>query len=258
MTLVTFNYILFFVVGICFGSFMNVLVYRIPKGISLSNPPSTCPSCNNKLKWYHNIPLISWLFLKARCGFCGDRISSIYPILEFLTGLLGIYIYWIGTHYTSQNIYQISFTFFFFYLYLAMSIIDYKTHLVADILNIPAALIAIFLIGNNYHNFLNNFYLWLAIGAFFYVFVLKIYSKIRGLQVMGEGDIPILMGMGALLGLQGFLLALFISALSGGVLYFIDKKHELPFIPALAIGTFITFNLEYIFGIKSLFFFLGH
>jgi len=257
MTLDTFYYILFFIVGLCFGSFMNVLIYRIPNEMNLSNPPSTCPSCKNKLKWFHNIPILSWIFLKGKCGFCKEKISLIYPGVELFSGLLAVYIYWIGTHFTNQELWQIFLTFVFFYLYLAMSIIDYKTNLVSDLLNVPAAIISIFLIGHNWQDFLTNFYIFIGIGIFFYIFVIKIYSKLRGIQVMGEGDVPILMGMGALLGIEGFLLALFISALSGIVLYLIDRKHELPFIPALAIGTFITFNLEYIFGIKSLFFFLS-
>ncbi len=79
--------------GLSFGSFLNVLIYRIPNEISVISPPSSCPECGNELKWYHNIPIFSWLFLKGRCGFCGEKISVKYPVVELANGVIWLLLY---------------------------------------------------------------------------------------------------------------------------------------------------------------------
>ncbi len=87
-------YILFvFVLGSCVGSFLNVLVWRLPRGESLLYPPSHCPKCNKTLKWYDNIPVIGWLKLHGRCRFCNQPISPRYPIVEAVTGVLFVFYY---------------------------------------------------------------------------------------------------------------------------------------------------------------------
>ncbi len=85
-----FYYIIFmiFVIGACFGSFANVVVLRAFSGESIVLPPSKCPHCHNKLKWYHNIPILSYLFLRGKCGFCSAKISPQYPLVEFTVGVL--------------------------------------------------------------------------------------------------------------------------------------------------------------------------
>ncbi len=74
-----------FVLGACIGSFFNVLIYRMPKGESVVSPGSRCPSCGTPIKWYHNIPVVSYLFLKGRCAYCGAKISPRYVLVEVLT-----------------------------------------------------------------------------------------------------------------------------------------------------------------------------
>src|SRR6056297_1063067 len=78
--------ILFFVFGLIFGSFFNVLIYRIPVNKSLFKPSSHCINCGNSLKWYMNIPVFSYIFLKGKCYYCGAKISLIYPSVELITG----------------------------------------------------------------------------------------------------------------------------------------------------------------------------
>jgi leader peptidase (prepilin peptidase)/N-methyltransferase len=75
-------------VGLCVGSFMNVVVYRVPRHESLSSPPSRCPRCGTGIKWYDNIPVASWLLLRGRCRSCDAAISVRYPLIELATGLL--------------------------------------------------------------------------------------------------------------------------------------------------------------------------
>jgi leader peptidase (prepilin peptidase) / N-methyltransferase len=78
----------FFLLGAVFGSFFNVLIYRLPRGMNIAWPPSHCPACNHRIRWYDNVPILSWLLLRGRCRDCKARISARYPLIEALTGLL--------------------------------------------------------------------------------------------------------------------------------------------------------------------------
>jgi leader peptidase (prepilin peptidase)/N-methyltransferase len=82
-----------FAVGACIGSFFNVVVYRLPRGLSLISPPSRCPKCETPLAWYDNIPVFGWIFLGGKCRYCRERISPRYPIVEAITGLLFVFYY---------------------------------------------------------------------------------------------------------------------------------------------------------------------
>lgn len=86
MLLLTFLFVL--VYGACVGSFLNVVVYRVPAGVSLLHPPSSCPACGSRIAWYDNVPVLAWLWLKGRCRACGTRISMRYPIVEAATAAL--------------------------------------------------------------------------------------------------------------------------------------------------------------------------
>ena len=82
-----------FVLGACVGSFLNVVIHRLPKGMSLLTPPSHCPYCKTRLHWYDNIPVIGWIYLRGKCRYCGHRISPRYPIIEAITGGLFVFYY---------------------------------------------------------------------------------------------------------------------------------------------------------------------
>lgn len=92
----TYILIIIFIFGITIGSFLNVCIYRIPRGESISFPPSHCTVCKNRLKPYHLIPIFSYLFLRGKCAYCGEKISIRYPIIEFLNGLLWVFLYYIS------------------------------------------------------------------------------------------------------------------------------------------------------------------
>src|SRR5436190_6443584 len=77
-----------FALGACIGSFLNVVVWRLPRNESLVTPPSRCPKCGHKLAWFDNIPVFGWIFLRGKCRYCGEPISPRYPIVEAITGLL--------------------------------------------------------------------------------------------------------------------------------------------------------------------------
>src|SRR5438094_444220 len=87
-------YIIFlFALGACIGSFLNVVVWRLPRGESLISPPSRCPQCGTKLAWYDNFPVFGWLWLRGRCRYCAAPISARYPTIEFLTGAIFVFYY---------------------------------------------------------------------------------------------------------------------------------------------------------------------
>ncbi|CAN5510335.1 A24 family peptidase [soil metagenome] len=90
-----------FALGACIGSFLNVVVWRLPRGESLSSPPSHCPNCNERLRWYDNIPVIGWLKLKGKCRFCKQPISPRYPIIETLTG--GLFVFYYAMFFMTQT-----------------------------------------------------------------------------------------------------------------------------------------------------------
>ncbi len=83
-----FSAVWVFVFGAIIGSFLNVVVYRLPRGLSLNYPPSRCPKCEHGIRWYHNVPIIGWLMLRGKCYDCGNKISPRYPLVELLTGLM--------------------------------------------------------------------------------------------------------------------------------------------------------------------------
>jgi len=131
--------IAFSILGLLLGSFLNVVILRIPKDESIVFGSSHCPKCKNTLKAWHNIPIISWLFLRGKCAFCKSKISAQYPLIEIISALI---FFSIATKYgVSFPIILISLSFL---MLLALSMIDFKYKMVPDSLNILAMLFAIF------------------------------------------------------------------------------------------------------------------
>ena len=219
-----------FLFGISFGSFMNVLIYRIPEGISVINPPSKCPVCENELKWYHNIPIFSWLFLGGKCGFCKTKISAQYPIIEFINGLL-----WVVIFLKVGLVWYLPFIMLSFSMLLSLSMIDFKYHAVPDNLNFAALIFA--LINPNFLNSLRDG----AIAAFALWLLGFIVSKLAKKEALGEADIIVAGTMAALLGFPGFFIAMFLSAILAIMPSIFAKDTIVPFVPFLALATFITY-----------------
>jgi len=130
--------ILVFIFGTLIGSFLNVVIYRIPKGESIAFPASKCQSCQTPLKWYHNIPIFSWLFLRGKCGFCQERISAQYPIIEFITGIIFVILY-----IKLGLVWYLPFVAASFTALLALVMIDFKYMAVPDNVNFAALLFAL-------------------------------------------------------------------------------------------------------------------
>ncbi len=222
--------------GLLFGSFLNVLILRIPKEESIVFPGSHCTSCNNKLKWWHNIPLFSWLILGGKCHFCKDKISIQYPIIEFLTALLFGLIYYKLEDVTYSFIVGLVFA-----LLLALSLIDLRYKAVPDSLNLAALTLAVFASSAVLTNITNAL---LYAGGFA---LLRFYvSYIVKKEALGEADIMIAATIGAMLGLKLGVMAIFLSAIIALPVFIIirDKDLEVPFIPFLTVALFIVYMFD--------------
>jgi len=251
-----------FVFGLLFGSFLNVVILRIPKAQSVVFGSSHCPTCNTPLKPWHNIPLFSWLFLAGKCSFCKTKISIQYPIIELTSGIIFVVI---------ASKFGLSVPSFFiamsFLMLLALSMIDFKYKMVPDSLNLLAIFFAIVGAWNMNGLLLNLQNALLFAGGFTLLrFTLsyyltssvfraglktqtswnKAYDRTPFIEAMGEGDIMVAATMGALLGVQLTLAAIFLSALLAlPVMLFVRNKSKeeqrVPFVPFLALGTFIVY-----------------
>ena len=251
-----------FIVGIIFGSFLNVVILRIPKEESVVFGGSHCTSCGNQLKPWHNIPLFSWLFLRGKCSFCKTSISMQYPLIELLSGIIFL---------TLADKFGVSLPVFFiglsFLMLLALSVIDFKYKMVPDSLNLLAILFAVigaWSVSGIFVNFQNA--LLFAGGFTLLRFALsyyltssiyraglpsktswnKHYDRTPFIEAMGEGDIMVAATMGALLGAKLALIAIFLSAILAlpVMLTLLSRSAEeqrVPFVPFLALATFIVY-----------------
>ncbi|MBN2782174.1 MAG: prepilin peptidase [Campylobacterales bacterium] len=251
-----------FIFGIVFGSFLNVVILRIPKQESVVFNASHCPKCKNKLKIWHNIPLFSWIFLKGKCGYCNEKISIQYPLIELVSGIIFILL----TLKLGFGLPQLFIAFSFLTL-LALSIIDFRYKMVPDSLNLLAIIFAIFgawSVLGIFENFKNA--LLFAGGFTLLRFALsyyltssvfraglktkttwnKNYDRTPFIEAMGEGDIMVAATMGALLGIELTLVAIFLSAiLALPVMLMLRGKsmeeQRVPYVPFLTLATFIVY-----------------
>jgi len=231
--------IIIFIIGISIGSFLNVVIYRVPKQKSIITPPSSCPNCNTKIKPWHNIPIISWILLKGRCKYCSAKISIRYPIIEFLTGVVAILVY---KKVGNVDIFFVI-NFSIFATLLALSMIDFDYKAVPDSLNLLALTLSFFSSINIIDNFTNAL---IVMGGMSLIRYYVSYFIKR--EAMGEGDIIIGGTMGALLGIKLAIIAIFIASLIAifPSIYNRIKNSdiELPFIPFLAVATFIVWLFD--------------
>ena len=244
-------YLIVFIVGLIFGSFLNVLIHRIPLGISLFNPiGSECPHCQHKIKWYENIPVISYVFLKGKCSNCSERISIIYPVVELTTGVVTVLLVqhqWFDL--------DLILTIALFYTLIVLSFIDFKFKAVPDYLLIIVVILT--LIVGDWKNaliFMGGFVLLELILTFYIQTIKAKITKNKDLEnqrALGEGDMPIAGAIGGLLGIHLGISAIFLGAILALIpaVYglVVKKEIETPFIPFLSLGLFITlitgFNL---------------
>lgn len=219
-----------FIFGTMIGSFLNVVIYRIPKGESIVFPASKCQSCQTPLKWWHNIPLFSWLFLRGKCYFCKEKISAQYPMVELLTGIIFMALY-----FKLGLVWYLPFVAATFAALLALVMIDFEYMAVPDNINFAALIFALvqpeFLMG--------LLYAAIAAGGLYLIGLLSSFIAKR--EAMGGADVIVAGTMGALLGFPNFFVAIFLSAVLAMIPALIWREKGVPFVPFLALATFVTY-----------------
>ncbi len=231
-----------FVLGTLIGSFLNVVVYRLPREESLSFPPSQCPSCGEKLKFYDLFPIVSYIILKGKCRFCGEKISFRYPVVELLTGLIYLYTFSVFGLSSETVLYLIVFS-----LLIPVFLIDFDQTIIPDRLNFGIALVAFLYYfykisqGELTWGGLKNPLFGLLIGGGFFLFIAVVTKG-----AMGGGDIKLMAALGFLFGSESTLLLMFLSFIIGGavslmlILLKIKKRKDyIPFGPFICISALI-------------------
>jgi leader peptidase (prepilin peptidase)/N-methyltransferase len=222
--------------GLAFGSFLNVCIYRLPLGISVVTPRSACPKCKHGIALYDNMPVLSWLILRGRCRYCKAPISPRYLIIEVLTGLFFLACYWYFG-YTLSTLKYCTFGF----LVLGLIFTDAETKLLPDRLTLPGlALGVVFslfvpvndLVGQFLPGMVNlpfsgdisarlvsllDSLLGAAVGASFIYGAGAIYLRWRGKEGMGFGDVKLMAMVGAFLGVKLTVLTIFTASLAGSL-----------------------------------------
>lgn len=258
-----------FILGLLIGSFLNVVIYRVPKmleqdwhlqcahlledeakiaeleakdKITLSSPNSTCPKCQHAIKPWENIPVISYLFLKGKCSQCKSPISLRYPLVELATALLSlITIVYFGASYAGLAALILTWGL------VALTMIDADTQLLPDNMTLP--LLWLGLILNTFNTFTTlESALWGAVFGYLSLWsVYQLFKLLTGKEGMGYGDFKLLAALGAWFGWQSLPIIILVSSVVGAVIGIgmilikgKDKNIPIPFGPYLAIAGWIT------------------
>ena len=244
-----FIYILSLIFGAMIGSFLNVCIYRIPKDISIMWPPSTCPKCKTRIKFYDNIPVLSYLILRGKCRQCKTKISAQYPIIEALTALLTLLVvYNFGlTYWTAVALLTT-------YSLIVLSVIDFKLFIIPDRFSIGLTVLGllVFFINPAFSGSLKTQFLQCLTGgliAFFGLWGLAVIGSMAfKKEAMGGGDIKLIAAVGTLTGITGVISTLIISSFSALVYYAVlailkknPQDKTIPFGPFISICLFIFF-----------------
>lgn len=225
-----------FMLGVCIGSFLNCLIYRLEHNKKITGR-SFCPHCKHKLSWQDLFPVFSFLFLSSKCRYCKKKISWQYPLVEVLTGLVFLLIF----NFSTLNFLNLTFLFYIVSSLIVIFVYDLRHYIIPDKVLFPAIIISLFYNLINWQNIINSL-LAVIIASGFFLFIFLISQG----HWMGFGDVKLAILMGLLLGFPNILVALFLAfffgAIIGVILMGFEKKSlksEIPFGPFLIIGTFI-------------------
>lgn len=263
-----------FIFGLLVGSFLNVVIYRLPKMMArdwqdqcreflasdgnvatlpsnnekhepfnLMVPASTCPHCGHKIRAWENVPIVSFLYLRGKCSSCKSKISPRYPTIELATGLLSVaVIYYIGINWSGLAALALTWSL------IALTMIDIDTYLLPDDITLP--LLWLGLIVNSFSLFTDlPSALWGAVAGYVSLWsVYKLFKLLTGKEGMGYGDFKLLAALGAWMGWQMLPQIILLSSLVGAVIGISmivirgrDKNIPIPFGPYLAIAGWIAF-----------------
>ncbi|MBU2870205.1 A24 family peptidase [Colwellia sp. E2M01] len=256
-------------ISLVIGSFLNVVIYRLPKimeytwyhecrefladevtdikpkemtAITLSKPDSTCPNCNHKIRYYENIPVISWLFLKGKCSNCTTKISARYPLVELSTMLLSLVV---AHHFgpTAETFWVLLLT----WSLISLTMIDFDHMLLPDQITLPLLWLGLLLNINGTFVPLTDAVIGAAVGYMSLFSVFWLFKLLTGKEGMGFGDFKLFAVFGAWLGWQLLPLLILMASVVGaiiGISLLLFKNHNkeqgIPFGPYLAIAGWIT------------------
>jgi len=230
------NVVLFllFLFGIVIGSFLNVCIARIPEGMSIVSPGSRCPRCLTAIRWYDNVPVFGWLWLRGKCRSCGLPISVIYPIVEFVTGAL-----FVGCYLRFGLSPDLVKWLFFSCLLVVLTVTDLLVRILPDLVNWPGTIVGLFfsaaippndgtalmLTMRLFHRIpsprivgLLDGLLGAAFGSLALLGVATAYKAVRGREGMGMGDVKMMAMIGSFLGLRGTFFTMLAGSLLGTVI----------------------------------------
>lgn len=245
MSLQALEFAFLFILGAVLGSFYNVLIYRLPRGISLISPPSHCPHCGKSIGWQDNIPILSYLLLKGRCRHCGAKISPRYLMVEVVSGLLAI----LCRVRFEEALTSLIF-FIFFSILLVASFIDWDTFILPDSLTLGGLAFGLLTSLFREDFSLTESLTGAFLGGFSFLIVYLYYKKLRRMEGLGLGDVKLMAFIGSFAGLWGVLYAVFLGSLLG-LLYALpiivknkSLQFALPFGPFLSLGVFLGVFLD--------------
>lgn len=233
-----------FLFGISFGSFLNVLIYRLPAKQSLTKPPSKCPKCNSRIRFYDNIPIISYIILGGKCRHCKKPISPRYPAIEILSGLLAVLaIYSYGFSVKGIEVVYLSL------IFLAIFFIDLDHTIIPDVFTLSGIVIglAISFVPGSIVGWKHSL-IGIAVGGGSFMLVGIAGEFIFKKEALGFGDVKYAAMVGAFLGWKNLVLMLLVASFLGSVIglaliYFKAKKGQptyIPFGPFLTIGAWVS------------------
>lgn len=229
------------VLGLIWGSFFNVCIFRLPEEKSVVWERSHCRKCKNQLLWYHNIPVLSFLLLKGKCSFCKSAISVQYPIVELTSAFL---FYFLWTQY-GWSWHWLFYTLFVSSL-LVITVIDLHHMIIPDEISLPGIIVGLLAC------FFTHDILWwesllgAALGGGIFLSIALLYEKLAKQEGLGGGDIKLLAMIGAWLGYRSILAVVVISSAAGSVIGLLvmavkkrNAKTAIPFGPFLALGALV-------------------
>ncbi len=229
------------VFGACVGSFLNVCIYRLPRGESIVFPGSRCTSCSRALSWYENLPIVGWLALRGRCRTCQARVSPMYPIVEAITALTfvaGYFMYGL----TLLALVRVLFA----CLLIVLFVTDLQHKILPNVLTLPGIVFG-FVCSLFLPPGWRDSLIGILVGGGVLFAIAEGYYRIRGEEGLGMGDVKLLAMIGAFLGWKLVILTLMLASLSGsiiGVAMIVSKrgdmKYALPFGTFLAIGAVVS------------------
>ena len=227
-------YIIIFLYGIVIGSFLNVLIYRLPKKENIVTTRSHCMNCGYQLKWYDLVPIFSYLVLGGRCRKCKTRISVQYPIIEALNGILYLIVFYKFGMSVDSLLYCLLFS-----ALLTLSVIDFRTYEIPVGINVFILLLGLVRVITDWTNWADYLIGFLAVSVFLYL--IYIITHGRGI---GGGDVKLMAVCGLVLGWKLILLGFFLGCIIGSICHLIRMKishadHVLAMGPYLSVGVMI-------------------